>query len=107
VKIECAVEDELTRLSDSAPRRFEEHVLDATGGLLSEAQKARLAESLSDADPVTGFTGLRADPGQGQSGKHPHRRETSGILAIPRAAGGTAWWRRRCRAPVVPQTCGQ
>jgi hypothetical protein len=39
-------------------------VLDATGGLLSEAQKARLDESLSDADPVTGFTGLKADPGK-------------------------------------------
>jgi hypothetical protein len=32
--------------------------------LLSEVQKTRLDESLSDADSVTGFTGLKADPGK-------------------------------------------
>jgi hypothetical protein len=36
----------------------------ATGGLLSEAQKVVLAASLADAGPVTGFTGLKADPGK-------------------------------------------
>jgi hypothetical protein len=39
-------------------------VLNATGRFLSEAQTTRLDESLSDADPVTGFTGLKADPGK-------------------------------------------
>jgi TnpA family transposase len=63
-KVECPDEDDLARLVASTRRRFEEHVLDAIGGLLSEAQKARLDESLSDADPVTGFTGLKADPGK-------------------------------------------
>lgn len=63
-KVECPDEDDLARLVASARRRFEEHVLDAIGGLLSEAQKARLDGSLSDADPVTGFTGLKADPGK-------------------------------------------
>ena len=63
-KIECPAEDELTQLTASARRRFEEHVLDATGGLLSEAQKTRLDESLSGDDPVTGFIGLKADPGK-------------------------------------------
>ena len=33
-------------------------------GSLSEAQKARLDEFLLDADPATGFTGLKADPGK-------------------------------------------
>ena len=69
-KIERPAEDELTRLTASVRRRFEERVRDATGGLLSEAQKTRLDESLSDADPVagftgfTGFTGLKAGPGK-------------------------------------------
>jgi TnpA family transposase len=63
-KVECPDEDDLARLAANARRLFEEHVLDAIGGLLSEAQKARLDESLSDADPVTGFTGLKADPGK-------------------------------------------
>jgi hypothetical protein len=74
-KVECPDEDDLARLVASTRRRFEEHVLDAIGGLLSEAQKARLDESLSDADPVTGFTGLKADPGE--PGEHPDRRQTS------------------------------
>ena len=63
-KIECPAEDELIRLTSSARRRFEEHVLDAAGGLLSGVQKTRLDESLSDANSVTGFTGLKADPGK-------------------------------------------
>jgi TnpA family transposase len=63
-KIESPGEDELTRLTAGARRRFEEHVLDATGELLSEAQKISLDVSLSDDDPVTGFTGLKADPGK-------------------------------------------
>lgn len=48
----------------------------------------RLDESLSDADPVTGFTGLKGRSGQGQSGKHPHRRKTSGIPAVPPLPAG-------------------
>ena len=63
-KIKCPAEDEFTRLISSARRRFEEHVLEGAGGLLSELQKTRLDESLSDTDPVTGFTGLKADPGK-------------------------------------------
>ena len=63
-KIECPAEDELTRLISRARRRFDEHVLDAAGGLIPDQQKRRLDESLSDTDPVTGFTGLKADPGK-------------------------------------------
>ena len=35
-----------------------------TGRLLPETLKAVLDASLADADPVTGFTGLKADPGK-------------------------------------------
>ena len=51
-------------LTAGARRRFEEHVLDAAGGLLSEAQKTGWTRRCADADPVTGFTGLKADPGK-------------------------------------------
>jgi TnpA family transposase len=63
-KIACPAEPELVRLVAGARRRFEINVLDAAGGLLSESQKTRLDASLSDANPVTGFTGLKADPGK-------------------------------------------
>jgi hypothetical protein len=63
-KIECPSEDELVRVSGGARRRFEERVLDAAGGLLPETLKAVLDASLADADPVTGFTGLKTDPGK-------------------------------------------
>ena len=39
-------------------------MLDAAGGLLPETLKAVLDASLADADPVTGFTGLKTDPGK-------------------------------------------
>jgi TnpA family transposase len=63
-KIECPSEDELVRVTGGARRRFEERVLDAAGGLLPETLKAVLDASLADADPVTGFTGLKTDPGK-------------------------------------------
>ena len=63
-KIECPDEDELARVTAGARRRFEDRVLDAADGLLSEAQKAALDASLADADPVMGFAGLKADPGK-------------------------------------------
>jgi hypothetical protein len=61
-KIECPAEDELARVTGGARRRFEERVLDAADGLLPETLKAALDASLADTDPVTGFTGLKADP---------------------------------------------
>jgi hypothetical protein len=63
-KIECPSEEELARISGGARRRFEERVLDATAGRLPETLKAVLDASLADDDPVTGFTGLKADPGK-------------------------------------------
>ena len=63
-KIECPAEDKLARVTGGARRRFEERVLDAAGALLSETLKAALDASLADTDPVTGFTGLKADPGK-------------------------------------------
>ena len=39
-------------------------MLDAAGGRLPETLKTVLDASLADADPVTGFTGLKADPGK-------------------------------------------
>lgn len=93
-KIKCPAEEALARVANGARRRFEERVLDAAGGLLSESQKAALDASLSDDDPVTGFTGLKADPRQGESREHPHRRETPGVPALPRPARGAASWRR-------------
>jgi Domain of unknown function (DUF4158) len=63
-KIECSSEDELTRVAGGARRRFEERVLDAAGELLPETLKTVLDASLADADPVTGFTGLKADAGK-------------------------------------------
>ena len=53
----------LRRSGTGARWRFEERVLDAAGGRLPETLKAMLDASLADADPVTGFTGLKADPG--------------------------------------------
>ncbi len=58
LKIECPAEEKLARVANGARRRFEERVLDAAGGVLSESQGSMLDASLSDADPVTGFTGL-------------------------------------------------
>jgi hypothetical protein len=63
-KIECPSEEELARISAGARRRFEERVLDAAGGQLPEPLRAVLDASLADDDPVTGFTGLKADPGK-------------------------------------------
>lgn len=63
-KIECPSEEELARISGGARRRFEERVLDAAAGRLPETLKAVLDASLADDDPVTGFTGLKADPGK-------------------------------------------
>ena len=53
-KIECPAEDELIQVTASARRGFEEHVLDATGGLLSDAQKS-----------ASGRVAVRRRPGDG------------------------------------------
>lgn len=63
-RIACPEEAELHRLVATVQRRFEEQVLNAIAMHLSPEQKALLDGSLSDKDPVTGFSGLKADPGE-------------------------------------------
>lgn len=63
-RIACPEEAELDRLVATAQRRFEKQVLDAITASLSPALKALLDGSLSDKDSVTGFSGLKADPGE-------------------------------------------
>ncbi|MEN5278887.1 DUF4158 domain-containing protein [Brucella sp. TWI432] len=63
-RIACLEEVELDRLVATAQRRFEEQVLAAITASLSPTQKVLLDSSLTDKDPVTGFSGLKADPGE-------------------------------------------
>jgi len=63
-KVACPEDSELDRLIAVARRRFEEQMLDATARLLSAEHREALDISLVDEDPVTGFSGLKADPGK-------------------------------------------
>ena len=62
-RVACLEPAELGGLVTAARRRFEERVLDSVVSILSPAQTKMLDASLTDEDVVTGFTGLRADPG--------------------------------------------
>jgi hypothetical protein len=62
-RVACLESAELGGLVTAARRRFEERVLDSVVSILSPTQKKMLDASLTDEDVVTGFTGLRADPG--------------------------------------------
>ena len=103
-KIECPSEDELVRVTGGARRRFEERVLDTAGGLLPETLKTVLDASLADADPVTGFTGLKADPGKANL---ENILTAAKRLEVSHHAGGPACGRQRCGEPVIPQARGQ
>ena len=62
--IACPDESELKDLIASAHRTFEDSILDAVAKGLSPAQIEALDASLQDDDPIKGFSGLKADPGQ-------------------------------------------
>ena len=64
LRIACPEKAELERLIATAQRRFEDRVLESVAASLSPRQKEVLDASLADDDVVTGFTGLKADPGQ-------------------------------------------
>ena len=108
-KIECPSEDELIRVTGGARRRFEERVLDAAGGLLPETLKAVLDASLADADPVTGLTGLKTDPGKANLENiltAAKRLEFLRSLALPAGllAGGNDAVSRSFRGRVANET---
>ncbi len=63
-KIACPADAELDRLIKTFERRFEGQVLDTVPKSFSSTQMEQLNISLMDEDPVTGFSGLKADPGQ-------------------------------------------
>jgi TnpA family transposase len=63
-RIACPEEAGLERLIAIAQRRFEDRVLEAVAASLSPEQREQLDTSLTDEDAVTGFSGLKADPGQ-------------------------------------------
>ncbi|MER8976690.1 DUF4158 domain-containing protein [Mesorhizobium sp. M0800] len=63
-RVGCPEGEALDRLVATAQRRFEDQVLAAVDAALSPELKARLDSSLADADPVSGFSSLKADPGQ-------------------------------------------
>ncbi|TIS62302.1 Tn3 family transposase [Mesorhizobium sp.] len=63
-RVGCPEGEALDRLVATAQRRFEDQVLTAVDAALSPELKDRLDSSLADADPVSGFSSLKADPGQ-------------------------------------------
>ena len=54
----------LAWLVERAQRRFEQAILDRISKALTPGQRDAIDRSLVDEDQVTGFTGLKADPGQ-------------------------------------------
>ena len=53
----------LTSLIAAARRAFEDRLFSTISGRLSEQQRCQLDASLADDDEVTGFSGIKADPG--------------------------------------------
>jgi TnpA family transposase len=53
----------LTSLIAAARRAFEDRFFSTIAGRLSEQQRCQLDASLADDDEVTGFSGIKADPG--------------------------------------------
>lgn len=53
----------LTSLIAAARREFEDRLFSTISGRLSEQQRCQLDASLVDDDEVTGFSGIKADPG--------------------------------------------
>jgi hypothetical protein len=63
-RVGCPEGEALDRLVATAQRHFEDQVLATVDAALSPELKDWLDSSLADADPVSGFSGLKADPGQ-------------------------------------------
>lgn len=57
-------EHELTSLITTATRAFEDSLLSEVAAALSQDQRDRLDACLADENGITGFSGLKADPGQ-------------------------------------------
>src|SRR3546814_15994793 len=63
-RIAAPEEEALTALITTARRAFEDQVLEKIASFVSSEHGERLDASLADEDGVTGFSGLKADPGQ-------------------------------------------
>src|SRR3546814_19474693 len=63
-RIAAPEEEALTALITAARRAFEDQVLEKIASFVSSEHGERLDASLADEDGVTGFSGLKADPGQ-------------------------------------------
>jgi len=87
--VNCPDGEVLDRLVATAQRRFEDQVLEAVDASLPPDLKRRLDLSLADEDPVSGFSGLKADPGKPNLDNillAARRLDFAQSLALPAAA---------------------